>query len=119
MASLIEKEKPLRLKDFIVLAKGGRRIEADIELRRQIVMQEVYPDEAQARRDEVDAYLLMGDYNFEVEGESYKVSKVYLMGFQREALYIADLNKSIANKRLKMDFRRLKDADIKVVSKYF
>ncbi|MCW3978074.1 MAG: hypothetical protein NWE77_09090 [Candidatus Bathyarchaeota archaeon] len=119
MAPLIEKEKPLRLDDFIVLAKGGQRIEADIELRKQIVMQEVYPDEPQVRRDEVDAYLLMGDYNFEVEGESYRVSKVYVMGLEREVPYIAGLNRNIANRRLKMDYQRLEDADIKVVPKYF
>lgn len=115
----LTKKKPLMLYDFIVLGKGGRRVEAYVELRKQIVMQETYPDETLVRRDEVDAYLLMGDYNFEVEGETYKVTKVYLMGFVREAPYIADLNKSIANKRLKMDYRRLKDADIKVAPKYF
>jgi hypothetical protein len=119
MTPLIEKDKPLRLEDFIVLSKGGQKLEAEIELRKQYIIQEVNPDETGERRDEVDAYLLIGDYDFELEGESYKLSKVYLMGYTTEPAYIAKLNRNIANNRLEMDYQRLKDADIKLKAKYF
>lgn len=119
MTPLIEKDKPVRLEDFIVLSKGGQKLEAEIGLRKQYIIQEVNPDETGERRDEVDAYLLIGDYDFELEGESYKLSKVYLMGYTTEPAYIAELNRNIANNRLKMDYQRLKDADIKLKAKYF
>ena len=119
MTPLIEKDKPVRLEDFIVLAEGGQKVEAKIELRKQSIIQEVLPYDTEERRNEVDAYLLIGDYRFELGGESYKLSKVYLMGCTTEPAYMANLNKNIANNRLKMDYQRLKDADIKLKAKYF
>ncbi|MBW1741013.1 MAG: hypothetical protein JRJ42_07750 [Deltaproteobacteria bacterium] len=55
MTPLIEKAKPVRVEDFIVLAKGGQKVEAEIELRKQILTQKAHPDETEMRRNEVDA----------------------------------------------------------------
>ncbi len=119
MTALIEKGKPVRLEDFIALAKGGKNVQAEIELNKQSIKQKAHPDETEDRRDEVDAYLLMGDYTFKVEEESWNVSKVYMMGFVGESLDAASLNKNIANDRLKMDYQRLKGTNVKLEAKYF
>jgi hypothetical protein len=119
MTALIEKGKPVRLEDFIALAGGGKDIDVEIELGKQSIKQKAHPGATEERRDEVDAYLLMGDYTFKVEGDSWKVSKVYMMGFAEESLDVARLNKSIANDRLKMDYKRLQGPNVGLEPKYF
>ncbi len=119
MTARIEKGKPVRLEDFIVLAREGKKVQAEVELSKQGIQQKSHPDVTEERRSEVDAYLLMGDYTFKLEGESWKVSKVYMMGFAHESLDTARLNKNIANDRLKMDYQRLKSANIQFEAKYF
>ncbi|MBM4128668.1 MAG: hypothetical protein FJ243_00955 [Nitrospira sp.] len=119
MTPPFEKEKLVRLEDFIILAKEGRKVEADVELKKVQIVQKVHPEETEEMRDEVDAYLLSGEYTFQTEGERFKVSKIYIMGSSLESLDMARVNKSIANDRLKMDYKRLGDAGILFEPKYF
>lgn len=109
----------VRLEDFIAMAGKGHKVRAEIELAKQHIKQKAHPDETEEGRTEVEGYLLIGDYTFKVEEESRKVLKVYIMGFAKESVDIARLNKVIANDRLKMDYERLRAANIEFETKYF
>lgn len=119
MAKNIEEEKPVRLEDLIALAKAGKKCSGTVTLRKQGVKQKVHPEETEERKDEIDSYLLIGDYGFDVDGEKFEVSKVYVMGFGEESLDMARANKNVANERLKTDLQRLKDAHIKLETEHF
>lgn len=117
--ALMEKDRPVRLEDFIALAREGKRFEAEIKLEKQSIVQKAHPDETEEGKSEINAYLLIGDYTFRMEGESRKVSKVYAIGYTGESLDADRLNKNIANERLKMDYQRLKDAHITFEPRHF
>lgn len=119
MAEIHEKGKFGRLEDFIVLAKKEKDVQLEIGLRKQLVKQKVHPEETEEMKGEIDTYLLIGDYTFKVQGKVHKVSKVYMFGSSEESLDAAKVNKHIANERLKMDYRRLKDSDIEFEEKYY
>ena len=108
-----------RIEDFIALARKGKTISATIEFRKQLVAQKVHPDANEEMRDEIDMYLLIADYTFSIRNESGKVSKVYVYGSTGESLNEAKINLSIANERLRMDYKRLQQAHIKFEEKYF
>jgi hypothetical protein len=109
----------VRIEDFIALANEGKKVDVTISLKRQIVSQKVHPEETEEMKGELDMYLLIGDYSFTVGGETKKVSKIYVYGSSEESLNDAKINKSIANERLKMDYKRLQDAKITLEEKYF
>ena len=109
----------VRIEDFIALAKGGKQVDASIKLRKQSVSQKVHPGQTEEMKGEMDMYLLIGDYSFTAGGEPKKVSKIYVYGSSEESLNDAKINKSIANERLKMDYKRLQDAKITFEEKYF
>lgn len=119
MAKNIEAENPIRLEDVIALAKAGKKCSGTVTLKKQGIKQKVHPEETEERKDEMDSYLLIGDYSFDVDAEKFQVSKVYVIGFGEESLDTARANRNIANGRLKMDFQRLKDAHIKFETEYF
>ena len=121
MALPIEKSEPVRLEDFVVLARKGKKVEAKIELRTQNIQQKIHPSETEGKRGEIDAYLLIGEYTLKVKGESWEgqVSKIYVWGFAEESLDIRRLHRNIANDRLKIDYQRLKEANIEFEAKYF
>ena len=108
-----------RLEDYIALANQGKRVRADVKLRKQAVQQKVHPEQTADMRDEIGTYLLMADFTLTTEGESCVVSKVYAFGAEGEPLKSARVNRSIATERLKMDYKRLKEVNITVEEKYF
>ena len=108
-----------RLEDYVVLAQQGKQVRVDVKLRKQLVQQKVHPEETTDLRAEIGMYLLMADFTLTVEGESCVVTKLYAFGAQGEPLETAGASRSIANARLKMDYKRLKDATIAVDEKYF
>lgn len=108
-----------RIEDFISLAKEGKKVNLEIELKKQLVTQKVHPGDTEDMKDEVDSYLLTADYVFKVGKDLKLVSKVYMFGSSEEPLDALKVNTSIANARLKMDYRRLKDAKITFEEKYF
>jgi SOS response regulatory protein OraA/RecX len=119
MAEVLEKGEFGRLEDFILLAKKGKDVHVEIELRKQLGKQKVHPEETEEMKDEIDTYLLIGDYTFSVEGETRSVSKVYMFGTLEESLDASKIDENITNGRLKMDYQRLKDANIPIEEKYF
>jgi hypothetical protein len=109
----------VRIEDFIALAKEGKQVIASIELRKKIVSEKVHPGTFDQIKSEVDMYLLFGDYTFSVGKDMKKISKIYMYGSSEEGLNEANINKSIANARLKMDYKRLRDANIILKEKFF
>ena len=109
----------VRIEDFIAFANEGKQVKASIELRKQLVSEKVHPGATEEMKGEVDMYLLFGDYAFTVGKDVKKVSKIYMYGSSEESLNDAKINKSIANERLKMDYKRLLDAKIILEEKFF
>ncbi len=108
-----------RIEDFIDLAKEGKDVHVEIELEKQVVAQKVHPGDTADMKREIDMYLLIGAYTFRVGKDVKQVSKVYVYGSLDEPPGIFMVNTNIANARLKMDYKRLRDANIKVEEKYF
>ncbi len=108
---------PVRLEDIISLVREGKEVKAQVVLTKQDIIQKVLVEAGDP--EEIDAYLLTGDFAFQVDGKSYKVSKTYLRGYGSESLEVSAANRNIANTRLKMDYQRLTQAGIKLEEKYF
>ena len=119
MARMDEKGDYRRIEDFIAFANGGGKVDLEIELKKQLVTQKVPQGVTEDMRDEIDMYLLTADYIFRVGKDMKLVSKVYVFGSSEEPQNVIKLNSNIANARLRMDYQRLKDADITFEEKYF
>ena len=115
----IETDKLERLEDFIALARKGGPVTIDIELKKQLIKEKVHPDESDDMTDELDMYLLSGEFVCGSAGEIVTITKVYVMGSIEESLVASSGNKNIANQRLRMDYGRLKDAGIQIKEKFF
>jgi hypothetical protein len=109
----------LRIEDFIALAKEGKDVKAEINLRKELISQKLHPGDSEEMKGELDMYLLLADYLFSVGNWRKRVSKIYVYGSSEESLNDAKINKSIANERLKMDYKRLQDVKISFEEKYF
>lgn len=116
---MVEKHELNRLEDFISLAKKGEKVSAEVTLRKQFVTQKVHPEETEEMKQEVDMYLLIADYTFKFGNDVKQVSKVYMYGSAEEPLTAVKIDINIANERLKMDYARLKDANISFEERYF
>jgi len=119
MGPLFEEGKIPILKDFIQLANQGKGVRVGVALRKELFTQKTHPLDTEEKRGEIDAYFLIADFICDVQGEVYKVPKVYIFGTAGESLSTAKFHKLIANDRLKRDYQRLKDAKIKVREEYF
>jgi len=114
-----------RIEDFIALAKEGKDVKVSIDLKKQLVTQKVPPGDTEDVKREIDMYLFMAEYNFNViytfsaEEQVNQISKVYMLAFSEESPDALKINTDIANARLKMDYQRLKDAKITFDEKYF
>jgi hypothetical protein len=108
-----------RLEDFISLAKQGKYIQVSIDLKKQIVIPKVNREESGNIKIESEFYVLLGEYSFDVEGKVWKISKPYMYGVSEESMNMASREKQIANERLKMDFKRLREVNITFDEKYF
>jgi hypothetical protein len=119
MAEGMKKTEHTRLEDFIAVSRDGMRVDLEITLRKEMVSQKVHPEETETMKSEMDMCLLIGDYNFRVEDVVIKVSKVYMYGSTEGSREAALVDRNIANARLKMDYKRLKEANIEFEEKYF
>ena len=119
MAGVLEKGDFGRLEDFIVLSTEGKDVHLEIALRKQLVKQKVHPEETLEMKGEIDTYLLTGEYIFRVGGEVKNVTKVYMFGSLESSQDVTNVDRNIANERLKMDYKRLRDAHITFEEKYF
>ncbi len=119
MARAQEDKSLDRLKYFIELARRGKKVGVEVTLRKELVEKRVHPDETDDMAGMAHMYLLLGDYVCECEGEVSTISKIYVYGLGQESGTAGRVNENLANARLKMDYRRLKDAKINFEEKYF
>jgi hypothetical protein len=108
-----------RLEDLIVLAEERKDIHLEIELIKEVVMQKVHPEESGEMDDEIYMYLLIAVYSFSVDSNIIKISKIYEFASIEESVDATPEYKDIANKRLKADYLRLKNAGISFKELYF
>jgi len=108
-----------RIEDFIALAKVGIKVNLAVDLKKQRVQQRVPPGITEDMKNEVEMYLLTADYIFKVGKDMKLVSKVYMLGSSEESPDDMRVNTSIANARLKVDYQRLRYANISLEEKYF
>ena len=112
MSGEAEKDEFVRLEDFIARTKEGKEVQLSVALSKHLVIKKSHPAETDERKGEVDMYLLIGDYSFNVGGAVSKVSKIYVSGTIDEPMNATKRNISIANSRIKMDYMRLREANI-------
>jgi hypothetical protein len=115
---MTEKSVVSRLEDFISLARKGEKVDLTVTLNKQIFTRKFYPLSTGASEDEIDMYMLTADYAFLVEGKTYEVTKFYASGIEGESLNETKRNVYVANERLKMDYKRLRDAKI-ILAEHF
>lgn len=108
-----------RIEDFILLAKKGIDIALEITLKKHIIVEKIHPEQTEDMKAEIERYLLLGNFTFRAGGEEQTVSKVYMFGSMEEPLENTNVNKNIANERLKMDFKRLRDGGLEFEEKFF
>ena len=119
MVPILGQDELVMLEDFIQLAKEGEDVGVSVELRKQYIPVKVHPAHTQEGKSETESYLLVGDFTCSVGEEVHKVPKVYVFGSAEESLEAGKMHKNIANERLKRDYRRLRDAKMKVEEKFF
>lgn len=109
-----------RLEDFIDLAKKGEKVRVKIHLRKEVVKQMGHPEETDNMSIETDVALLIGDFvPVGLQGVGRKVTKVYGIASINETEVDEKIIRNIANERLKLDYKRLKDGRIEFEEKYF
>jgi len=108
-----------RLEDFIVFAKSGAKFGTSVELQKQFVTQKAHPGHSEEGKDELDMVLLSALFTFKVGGDDRKVSKVYMLSSIGASSDEAKIDISIANARLKEDYKRLRDVNIAIDEKFF
>lgn len=108
-----------RLEDFISLAKSGEEIDLTVSLNKQLFTRKFYSSKSGDAEDEIDMYILSADYVFIARGVQTEVTKLYASGIEGESSDSTIRNIHIANERLKMDYKRLKDAHIIFAEKFW
>lgn len=119
MANTTAQGTHARLEDFIGLARKGIDITLEITLRKHIITEKIHPEQTEEMKGEIERYLLLGNFAFRAAGEEQTVSKVYMIGSMEESRENANVNKNIANERLKMDYKRLHDSGLSFEEKFF
>ena len=106
-----------RLEDFIVQSKHGKKVGVQIHLRREKILRQ--GDACAQGREVVDGYLFIADFTFSLDNEAYTVSKVYSLSYLTPNADDLQVDRQVANARLKMDYVRLHKAGIEVEERYF
>ncbi|OAG27335.1 hypothetical protein [Thermodesulfatator autotrophicus] len=110
-------ERVDRLAQIVEMAKQGKKVKAKVTLLKRPIVLKIHP-EAQIL-EEKEAYILGAIFEFEVDGQTYKVERFYAMGFPTESFEEELANRNLANALLKEDYERLKEAGIEIEEKYF
>lgn len=108
-----------RLEDFISIARRGDEVELTVVLEKRFFTRKFAPYTMGEPEDEIDMYMLAADYIFIVEGKSHEVTKFYAFGMEGESPSTARREINVANERLKMDYKRLKEANIVFSEKFW
>jgi hypothetical protein len=114
-----EIERKERLENFIELAKSGKKIKIMVELYTKDVKQIGHPEDTDDVLEELDMRLLIADFIPIGFKEKPRVTKVYAVCPIYEKEVDAFTTRSIANERLKMDYKRLQKAKIEFEKKFF
>jgi hypothetical protein len=116
MAGILEYN---RLEDFISLAKNGEEVNLSVSLNKQLFTRKFFSSALGDAADEIDMYILSAAYLFAVEGVQTEVKKLYALGIEGESADSTGKNVQVANDRLSMDYRRLKEAGIVFAEKFW
>jgi len=108
-----------RLEDFISLARKGQEVNLTVTLDKQILTRKFEPYTVGEPEDEIDMYIFSADYVFIVQGKTHEITKLYAFGVEGEPLNTTTHNMTVANERLKMDYKRLREANIGFEEKYW
>jgi len=108
-----------RLEDFISIARKGEKVDLTVVLNKRIFTPKFVSHTMGEPEDEIDIYIFSADYLFVVAGEAMKVTKYYGSGVEGKSLIAIKNNIYVANERLKMDYKRLREAKIIFLEKYW
>jgi hypothetical protein len=108
-----------RLEDFISLAGKGEEIDLTVALNKQIFTRKFDPYTMGDPEDEIDMYILSANYVFVVKGKTNEIKKFYVSGIEGESLDMTRQHIYVANERLRMDYKRLREAKIVFEEKYW
>ena len=108
-----------RLEDFISMARNGEKVDLTVVLNKRIFTRKFDSYTTGDPEDEIDMYILSADYLFVVAGEAMEVTKYYVSGIEGESFIATKSNMHVANERLKMDYKRLREAKIIFSEKYW
>lgn len=107
-----------RIEDFIQQARKGKKVTVAVSLRRENVKRLKIP-RGKKGTQELETYLLIGNYTFTMNRRKYTVSKVYMFATKEGSEDLEQEKRSIANVRLRMDYDRLRAAGIQFEEKFF
>ncbi len=106
------------LDDAVDHARRGLKLTARVRLARRPIVLKVHPDLDIV--EEQEAYLLGARFLFRAGDEDQVVDRIYVLGFPTEDPEETLLNRNVANGLLKEDYRRLKQAGIRLLEEpYF
>ena len=109
-----------RLEDLIALAISRNKGQFEAKLRKEMVKQDMLPEETGEQTARKNRYLLIADFSMIGSGgKNRTVTKVYAFGDIQETVSEQEVIRSIANERLKMDYQRLRDAGIVCKETFF
>ena len=108
-----------RLEDFISLSRGGETVTLTVVLNKQFITRKFDPYTMGDPEDEIGMYILSADYMFDLGGEVKEVTKYYVSGIEGESPGDTKRNFHVANERLKMDYKRLREAEIVFMEKFW
>ena len=110
-----------RLDDFIKLARAGQTVQLQVKVYKSLIKQVEQSESTDDIIVENDMCLLMADFT-PIQSAREKpavVKKVYAICPINEREIDAKTTRNIANERLKMDYARLKEANIRFEEQYF
>lgn len=110
-----------RLDDFIKQAQSGQPVQLEIKTHRDIVKHVSQSESTDDINVETDMALLMADFKTadSEAGGPDMVTKVYAIGAINASEPDAKTTSHVANQRLRMDYARLKEANIKFEETFF
>lgn len=108
-----------RLEDLIRIGKEGSRVDMEVELKKLPIIPDSHIKKEGGTHEQSKTHLLTAYFTFVTGDQLYRLSKVYMFATGEESLDSLRKNKEIANIRLKIDYDRLKAANIHFQEKYF
>jgi hypothetical protein len=108
-----------RLEDFITIARKGKAVELTVALDKQLFTRKFAPYTMGDPGDEIDMYILAANYIFVVEGKIHEFTKFYASGVEGDSPNAVQREIDVANERLKMDYKRLKEAKLIFLEKFW